>query len=761
MLIVAITSSWAADAAYVPQGVKTITANETVYCTSITEAGDPATSWVVVPNYGTSSLKYTNTNGDTKGNPDGIEDNIVTTSANVNMIQIKADGNTFTSKNRVVHMHVKGITGVIGHGATSSSNRGMAIACTEYVAGSTTTIAAASATVTRPSNSGSFICQVTGLDATKEYIVSFYAVSNDTRFYCAEFIAETATTAPTITTDLPATAEVTVGVATEFSIEATGAASYQWYVGGEAVEGATSATYSYTAAAAGDVEIYCNAINSIGATKSTVCTVTATAPASIPSITTDLEDAYNVIKGKTLDLSIVAEGAASYQWYLDNEPVEGATSASYTFTAGSTMGVTNEIYCAATNAAGTANSTVATVTTVGRADCELINIQFSNGAWGAINSGAYGDKTIAVPYTAGTTAPTVEISSIVVSEGATYVLDGNTLTVTAEDGTTNKAFTITAVEITPLDVTADVAESFTAVPSWVFNLYGYDDSKGLKFAKAVNDGTGMRIALGNTRQYYFISAAKSLTLTKTGTARKVNVYVNGTKVLSDTSNDALGAIELDETASNLVIIEAAAGTSGDGGFSAYAIEAAAKTQNIAVGQTGFATIGLPFATTVPEGVTAYGITAIATSKATASEAILAGTTIPGNKGYIIVAAPGNYTFTEVESAEDDGANVLAATGATAKTATTDGEFYYFTVLDSANKKVGFKKIAANGTVAAYKAYLPAGINAPATLSIDFSGDATAVDSVAEAAEAQAAPVKVITSKGIQIGNYNIAGQQVK
>ena len=41
-------------------------------------------------------------------------------------------------------------------------------------------------------------------------------------------------------------------------------------------------------------------------------------------------------------------------------------------------------------------------------------------------------------------------------------------------------------------------------------------------------------------------------------------------------------------------------------------------------------------------------------------------------------------------------------------------------------------------------------------------DPSAVESVAEAkAEAKAAPVKVITANGVQIGNYNIAGQQVK
>ena len=180
-------SASAQDGTYVPQGLKTITAYQVVYCTDITSAGNAASDWVVVPQYGTDNRSYTNTNEDAVGNPNKINDVIESTTSSVAMIQIKKDGNTLSDPKRVIHMHVKGIIGVIAHGFTGSANRGMSISCTEYVSGSTSTMAAASGTVKRTS-AGSMICQATGLDATKEYIVSIYAVDGDTRFYCAEFI---------------------------------------------------------------------------------------------------------------------------------------------------------------------------------------------------------------------------------------------------------------------------------------------------------------------------------------------------------------------------------------------------------------------------------------------------------------------------------------------------------------------------------------------------------------------------------------------
>ena len=488
----------------------------------------------------------------------------------------------------------------------------------------------------------------------------------------------------------------------------------------------------------------------IGSTTYTV-KVPVYIPTSAPTITTDLEAAYNVQKGQTQELSIVAENASSYQWYLDGEAIDGATSASYTYTAGSTIGATNEIYCEAINSAGSTNSTIATMTVTGSNACELTNIKFSNGAYGAIGSATYGAGTIAVPYIEGDEAPTVETSSVAVSDGATFSIDGNTFTVTAEDGTTTKEFTITPVEMTPLEVSADIATtSFTDVPSWVFNLYGYDSSKGLKFAKAVDDASNMRIALGNTRQYYFIGAAKSLTLTYTGTARKVNVYVNGTQVITNTNNSELGAIELDESAPCMVMVEAGAGTTGDGGFASYAIEAVPvpTTETITIPDDGVLTYvtenDLDFST-IDGDITAYAVTAVSATSATT--AVVA--QVPAGTALLIKGTAGSY---DIEIAESASAitNLLLASDGTI----TGGDNIY--AYSKTAKK--FKKVASTVTIPAGKAYLQA--NAGDAIDIDFAGEATAVEAIAEAAEA-VAPVKVVTAKGIQIGKYNIAGQQVK
>ena len=333
----------------------------------------------------------------------------------------------------------------------------------------------------------------------------------------------------------------------------------------------------------------------IGSTTYTV-NVPYEAPAVKPAFTTDLNPSYEIAKNASQVLTIAATGAQSYQWWkkataaaMDSTALESTTE-TYTYT-GTAKG-TEYVYCTATNTVGSTNSTVAAITTLGSSACELDSILFSNGIYGAIGMNGSSDTTyyvagdvlptgmsvgdiksikITVPYLAGTDAPTVQTTWQ--SAGATY--DKATNVLTAEDGVKFITYTIETKAITPLDVTADVATTnFDAVPSWVFNPYGYDDSKGLKFAKADNkSGANKRISKGTTRQYYFISAAKTLTLTSGATSRKINVYLNGQKLSTPTASGASGStidIALDATKTNLVCIESAQ-TGGDGGFTKYAI----------------------------------------------------------------------------------------------------------------------------------------------------------------------------------------------
>ena len=586
--------------------------------------------------------------------------------------------------------------------------------------------------------------------------------------WCAENIGvlgvtleSSATEAPTITTDLPSTAEVTVGVAQEFSIEATGATSYQWYVGDEAVEGETSASFTYTASIEGSADIYCNAINSAGTTKSTVCSVLATMPASAPIITTDIETNYDVIKGKTLELSIVAEGAASYQWYLDNEPVEGATSASYTFTAGSTIGESRYIFCGATNAAGTTYSTVATVTTTGRSDCKLLQVKYSNNFYAFIKQPTTETPespcTITSYYLEGEDTPTIESDGVTVSDGATWAIDGNTLTVTAEDGTTKADFTINApVAVSPY--TGSGEYTFTATDAWVKTGYSFDTTtgkKGWKFSKNDESDGKLRNADGRTRIYLFVGPCKTIKLTSgCSSDRDVIVYRNGTEVLAKTKlakNGGTVTFDGDESYACMYELRSAQ-TGGDGSIEKITIET--STETIELDESGVATYvtknALDFST-INGAFKAYIPTGITSKPSVATEEV---TVVPAGTALLLKGAPGSYDVQIAESAETPAVNLFKVSDGNVR---GDDNIYAY----SKGDKV-FKKVDVTINVPAGKCYLVIDDLGPGSLDVDFEDEATAINNVNANENAKsAAPVKVIKNGKLYIGNYNVAGARIK
>ncbi len=355
-----------------------------------------------------------------------------------------------------------------------------------------------------------------------------------------------------------------------------------------------------------------------------------------------------------------------------------------------------------------------------------------------------------------------------------------TATLTLSDGTTSKEVAIKYVSTvnvaTQTDVTGaetwdienDITSDADAHTDGKYELYA--NIAGLTLASTF-DGTSLLVnaTSSNTayrKQYKCAQGAKlKFHTTVAGYVRVTfqspsdetrNVIINGTtcegsdgtRVVTDYHAVEAGDVELTYSKS----------------IRFFKVEFVTEipSQDVTVGSTGFATIGLPFATEIPEGVTAYAVTAVNDSKVTTSEAIAAGTTVPANQGFIITAAPDTYTFTEVASATYTGDNLLQAVGATAKAATADAPIYVFAVTDATNKKVGFKK-ATSGTLGAYKAYLPATAQSPASLSISFEGDdATAITNVNANDNANSvAPAKVIKGGKLYIGNYNVAGQQVK
>lgn len=178
-----------------------------------------------------------------------------------------------------------------------------------------------------------------------------------------------------------------------------------------------------------------------------------------------------------------------------------------------------------------------------------------------------------------------------------------------------------------------------------------------------------------------------------------------------------------------------------------------EQRKVTVGSTGFATVGLPYATTLPEGVKGYAVTNVTATNVTLTE-VATGTNIAANTGLIIVAKPGSYTFPVVESGEEIAGNQLVANTEGVKTATTEGEFYVLAETNAETKTVGLAQIAQGGTLAKNRAYMPAtaippsGSAQPASFMLVF-GDATMVTEVGES-DAEAVETVV----------YNLAGQRV-
>ena len=752
LLVVAISAS---AKSYIPSTVKTISEDTLVILKDQSQWND---GWRV--------MAYEALAGnDTKPNPATWDSDFGTQpTSNVKHYQVKTDGGVFNSKKRVIHFLVTNVTGVKAVG-NAGNNRGFQIGATEYVSGTTTE--SSSMTIVAGNTSAQNPVSYNSLDASKTYIISIFAYGGDVNLYAVYFTA-----AETKTISTQAYAGVKKGTATltentDYTVDGTTIT-----LTAESVTAPTDiklinhVTYTDESSEDKDVAVefgetasegYFEGSVTIGLTTYTV-KAPEEVPASAPTITTDIEAAYNVQKGKTQELSIVAEDASSYQWYLNGSAVDGATSASYTYTAGSTIGVTDEVYCAATNAAGSTNSTVATMTVTGSNACQLLQVQYSNNFYAFITQptaepGRESDPyTITSYYLEGEDVPTIVSSGVTVSAGATWAVDGNTLTVTAEDEVTTAEFTINApVAVSPYTGLGEY--TFTAADTWVKTGYAFDtDTKktGWKFAKNDESDGKLRNADGRTRIYLFVGPCKTIKLTSgCSSDRNIRVFRNGTEVLGSTTlGKNGGTVTFNGDEDNAAMYEVrSAQTGGDGSIKIMTV--ATTTEPITIPSDEVVTYvtkqALDFSTQ-NGAFKAYAVTNVGTTSATTAEV----GQVPAGTPLLIKGAAGSYDVEVIASAEDIENLLLASDGTVAG---GDNIYAYSKTL----KK--FKKVSSSITIPAGKCYLQA--TGGTTLDIDFEGEATAIGNVNANDNANFAPVKVLTAKGVQIGKFNVAGQQVK
>lgn len=143
--------------------------------------------------------------------------------------------------------------------------------------------------------------------------------------------------------------------------------TYQWYVDGVKVSGANSSSYIITGLSSSATHtVYCEVTNKAGTVSSRIATLTVveyTKPvlsANYPADVTIVESANG---SATFKVSISTNGNPAnytYQWYVNDSVVSGATSSTYTKTGLTSEGVYT-VYCSVTNAAGTVTSRVSTL----------------------------------------------------------------------------------------------------------------------------------------------------------------------------------------------------------------------------------------------------------------------------------------------------------------------------------------------------------------------------------------------------------------
>ncbi|WP_158945101.1 immunoglobulin domain-containing protein [Granulicella sp. S190] len=180
--------------------------------------------------------------------------------------------------------------------------------------------------------------------------------------------------APPTITKQPVNQTVNVGQTATFSVTATGSGTltYQWFLNGTAISGATSSTYTTPATASTDSgSVFTVTVtNASGSVTSSPATLTVTVssttvPPSAPLIISQPAN-QTVQVGQTATFSVTANGTAplTYQWFKNGTLIPGATSSSYT-TPATVIGDNNSQFTVTvTNATGAATSNPATLTVV-------------------------------------------------------------------------------------------------------------------------------------------------------------------------------------------------------------------------------------------------------------------------------------------------------------------------------------------------------------------------------------------------------------
>ena len=181
--------------------------------------------------------------------------------------------------------------------------------------------------------------------------------------YDGKVYAFGSSSAPLTVSISPTSVTMDVGQSQLFTSSVTGGTApytYQWYLNGAPVSGATSNSWTFTPTSSGSYTVYLNVTDSVGVI---AISNTATVTASVPSVTIS-PTSVTIDVGQSKQFTSSVSGGTPpyvYQWYLNGAAVSGATGSSWTFTPSSSGSYT--IYVNVTDAVSVvATSNTSTVT---------------------------------------------------------------------------------------------------------------------------------------------------------------------------------------------------------------------------------------------------------------------------------------------------------------------------------------------------------------------------------------------------------------
>jgi len=709
LLVVAISAS---AASYIPTTVQTISTNTLVLPKDL--AGTE--TWITIPS---KTLSDKGLNPTTWDSDFGTQP-----TKNVKCLQVKTDGGVYNSSKRVIHMLVTGISGVKAIGQ-ANSGRGFQIGATEYIAGTTTESTAMN--VVAGSSEALNPVSCTDLDASKTYIISIFAYSSDTYLYGVYFTAGTVKTVATQAFAGVKQGDATLTENTDYTVDGTTITlTNSATMAPEDIKLINHITYTDESTADTDVDVtlekneagdYFEGTTTIGLT-----TYTVKVPVDdTPTLEAD-QTALAVISPKAV------AGTATFN--LTGANLAGS-EVSLAF-ASAVEGLT--VSPASITVADGAVEQAVTVSYVSDKDVAetVVNLVVSTD----------GVSDIVIPVTYSSTA-----AVLVEQEDVTGAATWDWAEATGDGNALPAAITNTDVLLANVN---EYGASFT--PGATFNAanllvnaqYAWRNANGSKFLQ------GTTISFNTT-----VAGKVTIEYANTGNNAARTVNVNGTKgTKSSDVNDTYQSEEFSVEAGAVEIKGVQVSDDADKMLRFRKVVFTPTSESISIPEEGVATYvtkhALDFSTQngafkayVPTGVNA----------AKTSVATVEVTKVPAGTALLLKGAQGNYDVEIAESAEAPAANIFQVSDGTVTGA--DDIFAY------SKSAMQFKKVATTVTIPAGKCYLQiAGISGDA-LDLNFEGEATAVEAIAEANAEAAAPVKVIKNGKLYIGSFNVAGQQVK